>query len=145
MKGVKQKEMTTQDMAAALLMVNGATPPGAAVEVGLHERVLRNRMKAPYFIAYMDELRAKKSKELEAQAKAASRKIDFSLADAVDILAKIAREGESGPVTVFARIKAIEVLAKLLRWGPDGASVSDGEAAHAKPDVYQAEWMRKPQ
>ena len=142
MKAVK-KEMSTQDMQAARLLVNGESSDAVAAQIGLKGRTLRRRAEQPHFVAYMDKLRAEDAAKIEKEAKAAAKKIDFGLPDAIEVLAKIAQmdpkttKGEGA-----VQIMAIKVMATLLRWVPmDMSDKPKGESdAPEKPSFYRSAW-----
>lgn len=136
--------LAAPDMAAArLLVLTKKTHKEIAEEVGLSYATLHRRMTQPRFQAYMEQVRAEQEKELKAQTKEALKKLKYEPADGVEFLIKVLRMNPEQP-TVAAQIKALELLGVMLGWLTKGAAATEDSAA-AKPDVYQAEWMRKPQ
>jgi hypothetical protein len=135
-------KMSAEEMQAARLIVDGQSTNAVAAQIGIDGRTLRHRATKPYFVAYMDKLRAEDKVRIEAEAEAAKKKIKFGLPDAIEVLAKIAQtnpmetKGEGA-----VQIQAIKVLATLLKWVPLEVP-AEGESAPAKPDVYKAAWMQ---
>lgn len=138
MKGVKQREMTTQDMAAAVLIVNRESVPKAAAQVGLHERVLRNRVKQPYFKAYMDELRRKTLEDVKAKSTPAiTVNITFTRDDAAAGYLEVRHDHK---VSHSNKIRALDSLVAL--YGIAKQSVVTPPAPGAAPDPEKPSFYR---
>ena len=143
------KELTKQDILIANALLDGATFEVAAKAAGVTSKTVQRRTKEPYFAAYIEKNRPKVQQRLEAKAEEAiEKKIDkeiakipftFSFAEAAIRYNEIYVTSKND----FCRLKAVDSLVALFGIAKPPATTE--EQADSAPDVYQAEWMRKPQ
>jgi len=138
--------ITAQKMVVARLLLDKRKTQGdVAHEAGVSRRTLQRMITEPDFIAYQQKVLSGQEREVEAETEAVLKKLAMGKDDAIEALVGIARAEAKMPTT-GEKIRAIELLANMLGWMPKPGEVPNpnGEMPE-KPDIYQAEWMRKPQ
>ena len=137
---------------ARLLLDEKMTVEEVSRETGLPLRTIYRRKSTPKFLEYQAKVRAEEAKKLaalETKTYSALQKLNFDKSDLAVLLLEIARTdaNETGRRYVD-QVNAARLLADLLGWMPKPGAVASPDAgadAPPKPDIYQAEWMRKPQ
>lgn len=140
----EKTELTAQEMTAARMFSEdgSATSRSVGEKLGMNYKTLQRRMRKPNFQEYMAKIRAEREVGLKKQAQEAVKKIDFSLADGIRVLARLAQLDPDGS-KFTGQVKAIELLGKMLRWMPEGAPANVvGEGKPDEPDIYKPAWMQ---
>ncbi|HUD21826.1 MAG TPA: hypothetical protein VMQ60_03195 [Acidobacteriaceae bacterium] len=138
-----------EDMEMAQLFNEGLSYRKMAVKFGLALRTIERRSKWPEMIEYRAKLSAAQDKAIESrmqkEAKQAVAKLPiiFRFEDAAERFLKLADHSTSE----LCRLQATRALMELygVAKAPLGGQVDDLQNSTTRPDVYQAEWMRKPQ
>jgi hypothetical protein len=143
MKSRIRAELTTQEMHLAKLLVDGWKHEPAAKEAGIGYSTAQRRMDEPQFIAYMNRLRKAADKGLVDATEEKSYELgdNWVWKDSFEAFLKMYKDKK---VPAQVRLQAMKEATALLlskHPAPGGAA----QQAEAGPDVYQAEWMRKPQ
>jgi hypothetical protein len=142
--------------AARMLVETGRSIPAVAEELGIHEKTLLRRSKLPAFISYQATWRKEMHKAVVAQVRNQIKEIDLPVVSMPAIMpahliaifwefATMPKELTGGKVT--DQIAAAKELWRIhgfdATFKPGGTP--DGDQKPKGPDVFEAEWLRKPQ
>ncbi len=140
--------ITDQEMAYAHLIMSGTMTDRAAAEaVGLNPDTAAYTKAKPRVRAYMNEHRAAVSEKLVDQEAEGLRKLNIGrdqILDRLWELAALSHEATRG--SIAGQIKALSMIAAIEGLIPDrrlSPSATQPAAPPVKPQIYQAEWLRK--
>jgi hypothetical protein len=142
--------ITDQEMAFAHLILSGTMNDRAAAEAaGLNPDTAAYTKAKPRVRAYMIEHRAAGSERLVDQEAEGLRKLNIGRDQVLDRLWELAtlsheatRGSIAGQIKALSTIVAIEGFIPDRRLSPSGTQPA---APPVKPQIYQAEWLRKQQ
>jgi len=143
----KKLKLSPQDMLIAYLAVNRIPDTEIAKQVGVCSKTVQRRLLNPTIIAYQDKLREANHVALVSESTKKLEKIGekFSYAEVVDGYIEIYRLPNTTR-NAFARLKSLERLEVIFKpTGPLEAGEAQDSEQPDKPDVYVAEWLRRPQ
>ena len=143
------KALSAQDLAIAEMLAANKSHTDIAREMGISTKTVQRRQDDPGIVAYIENFRAKMHSKMEAAtekrlqktADEVVKKIDFTFADAAKRYMQIADNSKND----FCKLKALDSLVNLFGVARQNQPVELGEPAPTEPDVYVAEWARKPQ
>jgi hypothetical protein len=141
--------ITDQEMAFARLVLSGAmTDRRPAETVGLNPDSAAYTKSKPHVRAYMLEHRAAVQQHLVQQEAEGMRRLSL---DREQVLARLWEIANLSPEmtrgSITGQVKAISMIVAMQNFIPDRKVVSEKNppAPPAKPQIYEAAWLRKQQ
>jgi hypothetical protein len=140
--------ITDQEMAFARLVLSGAmTDRQAAETAGLNPDSAAYTKSKPHVRAYMLEHRAAVQQQLVQQEADGLRRLSL---DREQVLARLWEIAKLSPEmtrnSITGQVKALSMIIAMQNFIPDRNAVSEKKSpVPAKPEIYQAAWLRKQQ
>src|ERR1700690_3280949 len=136
--------ITDQEMAFARLILSGAmTDRHAAEAVGLNPDSAAYTKSKPRVRAYMLEHRAAVQQQLVQQEADGLRRLSL---DREQVLARLWEIANLSPEmtrnSITGQVKALSMIIAMQNFIPDPKAVSEKSPVPAKPQIYEAAWLR---
>jgi hypothetical protein len=139
--------ITDQEMSFARLVLSGAmTDRQAAETAGLNPDSAAYIKSKPQVRAYMLEHRAAVQQQLVQQEADGLRRLSV---DREQVLARLWEIAKLSPEmtrnSITGQVKALSMIIAMQNFIPDRKALSEKSPVPAKPQIYEAAWLRKQQ